>query len=97
MNAKTLDPIAVIVDCSHANVVNEKDYKAQADLCTDICQEISGGEANIKGIMLEAHFFEGNQPLVPGKTDCSTLKYGVSVTDGCLGWEATMTSLLGLQ
>ena len=33
--------------------------------------------------MLESHLFEGCQPL------SATLRYGVSVTDGCLGWDAT--------
>ncbi len=33
--------------------------------------------------MLESHLFEGCQPL------SANLRYGVSVTDGCLGWDAT--------
>jgi 3-deoxy-7-phosphoheptulonate synthase len=34
-------------------------------------------------MMLESHLFEGCQPL------SNSLQYGVSVTDGCLGWEGT--------
>jgi 3-deoxy-7-phosphoheptulonate synthase len=34
-------------------------------------------------MMLESHLFEGCQPL------STSMKYGVSVTDGCLGWDAT--------
>ncbi|MNC84237.1 Phospho-2-dehydro-3-deoxyheptonate aldolase, Phe-sensitive [compost metagenome] len=34
-------------------------------------------------MMIEGHLFEGCQPLSP------SLRYGVSVTDGCLGWDAT--------
>lgn len=34
--------------------------------------------------MLESHLFEGKQPLKPG-----ALRYGVSVTDACVGWETT--------
>jgi len=34
-------------------------------------------------MMIESHLFEGCQPLG------SSLKYGVSVTDGCLGWSST--------
>lgn len=35
------------------------------------------------GVMLESHLFEGCQPLT------GNLRYGVSITDGCLGWAAT--------
>ncbi|MNP01750.1 Phospho-2-dehydro-3-deoxyheptonate aldolase, Phe-sensitive [compost metagenome] len=34
-------------------------------------------------MMIESHLFEGCQSLGP------SLQYGVSVTDGCLGWSAT--------
>ena len=33
--------------------------------------------------MLESHLKGGRQDLIPGKP----LQYGVSITDGCLGWE----------
>jgi len=33
--------------------------------------------------MLESHLFEGCQPL------STSLRYGVSITDGCLGFDAT--------
>ena len=41
--------------------------------------------------MLESNLFEGNQPV---PDDLSTLKYGVSVTDACIGWEMTERVLL---
>jgi 3-deoxy-7-phosphoheptulonate synthase len=34
-------------------------------------------------MMIESHLFEGCQALGP------SMRYGVSVTDGCLGWSAT--------
>jgi 3-deoxy-7-phosphoheptulonate synthase len=34
-------------------------------------------------MMLESHLFEGCQAI------SDDMRYGVSVTDGCLGWEAT--------
>jgi 3-deoxy-7-phosphoheptulonate synthase len=40
------------------------------------------------GMMLESHLFEGCQPL------SESLRYGVSVTDGCLGFDATERLLL---
>jgi 3-deoxy-7-phosphoheptulonate synthase len=36
--------------------------------------------------MVESHLQEGNQPI-PAKI--KDLRYGVSITDSCIGWEAT--------
>jgi len=41
---------------------------------------------SIVGMMLESNLHEGNQPI-PSKPE--QLKYGVSVTDKCIGWEET--------
>jgi len=41
------------------------------------------GEASLRGVMLESHLFDGCQAL------SRELRYGVSITDGCLGWSAT--------
>ena len=41
------------------------------------------GDTSLIGMMLESHLFEGCQPL------SASMKYGVSVTDGCLGWNGT--------
>jgi 3-deoxy-7-phosphoheptulonate synthase len=39
--------------------------------------------------MLESNLGEGNQKL----GDPKALRYGVSITDACLGWEATAEGL----
>ncbi|HEU0204666.1 MAG TPA: 3-deoxy-7-phosphoheptulonate synthase, partial [Burkholderiaceae bacterium] len=39
--------------------------------------------------MVESHLVAGRQDLVPGKP----LTYGQSITDGCLGWEESVTAL----
>jgi 3-deoxy-7-phosphoheptulonate synthase len=39
--------------------------------------------------MLESHLVGGSQDLVSGRP----LRYGQSITDGCLGWEETATVL----
>jgi 3-deoxy-7-phosphoheptulonate synthase len=36
--------------------------------------------------MVESNIVEGKQPLL---ADRSALRYGVSLTDGCIGWETT--------
>jgi len=38
-------------------------------------------------VMLESHLFDGCQPLK------GELRYGVSITDGCLGWDSTARAL----
>ena len=38
------------------------------------------------GLMVESHLFEGKQSL---GDDPSELRYGVSITDACIGWDET--------
>jgi 3-deoxy-7-phosphoheptulonate synthase len=40
--------------------------------------------------MIESNLNAGNQPIPENLAD---LKYGVSVTDGCIDWETTQTLL----
>jgi 3-deoxy-7-phosphoheptulonate synthase len=75
---------ALMVDCSHAN--SGKDPRRQADVWKSILEQRAGGRREIIGAMIESHLHEGNQPLGTGLAD---LQYGVSITDACLGWEAT--------
>jgi 3-deoxy-7-phosphoheptulonate synthase len=44
--------------------------------------------------MMESNLFAGNQPI---PDDLAQLRYGVSVTDACVGWEATEETLLRAQ
>ncbi|WP_036992874.1 3-deoxy-7-phosphoheptulonate synthase, partial [Stutzerimonas stutzeri] len=71
----------ILVDCSHAN--SGKDPLSQPAVLTSIIDQRMAGDSTLRGVMLESHLFDGCQPL-SGK-----LKYGVSVTDGCLGWATT--------
>ena len=79
----------LIVDCSHANC--GKDHKKQRIAFHDLMEQRHAGNENIVGVMLESHIFEGNQPL--DESDPSVLKYGVSITDPCVGWEETVELL----
>ena len=38
------------------------------------------------GLMVESNLFEGNQPFPKNPAE---LRYGVSISDACLGWDAT--------
>jgi 3-deoxy-7-phosphoheptulonate synthase len=49
----------------------------------DVLEQRLQGDRSLIGMMIESHLFEGCQPLG------ASLRYGVSVTDGCLGWSAT--------
>jgi 3-deoxy-7-phosphoheptulonate synthase len=39
--------------------------------------------------MVESHLVAGAQRFDPGKDDPTTLTYGQSITDACLGWDDT--------
>ena len=75
---------SLMVDCSHANSLKKH---AQQEMVAQsaISQRAAGNEAII-GLMIESYLHEGNQPM---QTRLEDLKYGVSITDACLGWEAT--------
>jgi 3-deoxy-7-phosphoheptulonate synthase len=77
-------PAILMVDCSHAN--SGKQHARQEDVWRSVIEQRIGGRNSIIGAMLESNLSEGNQPFPqePGK-----LRYGVSITDACLGWEAT--------
>jgi len=82
-------PACVIVDCSHAN--SGKDHRRQSIVWRDVLSQRVEGDRSIVGLMLESNIHPGNQPV---NSDRSQLQYGVSVTDGCIGWEETEELLL---
>ena len=55
--------------------------------------QVREGSQNILGVMIEGHIHEGKQSHTPGKDDPKSLKYGVSITDGCISWEETVILL----
>ena len=79
----------LVVDCSHANC--GKDYTKQRVAFQDVLDQRIAGNGNIVGMMLESHLLEGNQPL--DERNPGNLKYGVSITDPCVGWEETVELL----
>ncbi len=84
----------IVVDCSHAN--SYKKFELQPLVADNIAQQIMNGNKSIMGIMLESHINEGKQSFpAPDKID--QIKYGVSLTDGCISWEATDILLRNLS
>jgi 3-deoxy-7-phosphoheptulonate synthase len=51
----------------------------------DVARQMAAGDARIMGVMIESHLNPGRQDLTPGKA----LAYGQSITDACIGWDAT--------
>jgi 3-deoxy-7-phosphoheptulonate synthase len=43
--------------------------------------------------MVESHLKAGAQNFTPGKDDPTALEYGKSITDGCIGWDDSLTVL----
>ena len=80
-------PVNIVVDCSHAN--SRKNHALQTLVLKDVVHQIADGNHSIKGVMLESNLFEGNQKLGQPQH----LRYGVSITDACLGWDTTAEAL----
>jgi 3-deoxy-7-phosphoheptulonate synthase len=77
----------LMIDFSHAN--SRKDFRRQLEVGDDVGRRIADGDRHVLGVMIESHLKEGRQDLVAGKP----LAYGQSVTDACLGWEASVLLL----
>jgi 3-deoxy-7-phosphoheptulonate synthase len=76
-------PPRLMIDCSHANAA--KQYRRQVEVANEIAERIAAGERRIIGLMVESHLVEGRQDLTAG----GPLQFGQSITDACLGWEAS--------
>jgi 3-deoxy-7-phosphoheptulonate synthase len=74
----------IVVDCSHANSM--KDPALQPLVFNDCAHQILEGNRSIVGMMLESNLEAGSQSIPEAR---SQLRYGVSVTDACIGWNST--------
>lgn len=75
---------SVLVDCSHAN--SAKKPEQQPDVMAEVLAQVTAGNDSIIGAMVESNLSAGNQPFPQPISD---LKYGVSITDGCIDWPTT--------
>ncbi|HSU53937.1 MAG TPA: 3-deoxy-7-phosphoheptulonate synthase [Candidatus Dormibacteraeota bacterium] len=82
--AKAGLPSVLMVDCSHAN--SGKQHTRQEEVWRSVIDQRLEGNRAIIGMMLESYLGEGNQPFPRNPAE---LRYGVSITDACLGWDAT--------
>jgi 3-deoxy-7-phosphoheptulonate synthase len=83
-----LDP-RLVVDCSHAN--SGKRHENQEGVWNSIVEQKLAGNPALMGAMVESNLFAGSQKI---PADLCQLRYGVSVTDECVGWETTERMLL---
>lgn len=81
----------IMIDFSHAN--SSKKFENQMLVCDDVAGQVSAGNDNIFGVMVESHLVEGRQDLVDGKA----ATYGQSITDACIGWSDTEKLLATLD
>ncbi len=83
-------PGRVMIDLSHDN--SGKDPERQPHVAAEVGAQIAAGSDAIAGVMLESFLVAGRQDLSAG----AELRYGQSITDGCIGWESTVEVLEGL-
>jgi 3-deoxy-7-phosphoheptulonate synthase len=82
----------IMVDCSHAN--SNKEPELQPLVVDNVANQILEGNTSIIGLMVESNLKGGNQSIPDNLDD---LKYGVSVTDGCIDWETTESCLRSMR
>jgi 3-deoxy-7-phosphoheptulonate synthase len=82
-------PAAIIVDASHAN--SGYDPTRQGAACESVVRQRREGEKSLVGVMLESFLVTGKQSI------SASMTYGLSVTDGCLGWDETEALLRRLH
>jgi 3-deoxy-7-phosphoheptulonate synthase len=77
----------VMIDCSHAN--SGKDPKRQQAVCREVLGELEPSGSSLMGLLVEGNLVEGRQDWKAG----APLRYGMSITDACIGWDDTATLL----
>ena len=86
-------PPALMVDCSHAN--SGKHHARQELVWQSLLEQrrnahATGGVSPIIGAMLESYLEGGKQSIPARRAD---IRYGMSITDACLGWKETESLL----
>ena len=90
MLAKAKLAESVMIDASHAN--SRKQPQRQVSVAEDIATQVARGDRRIIGLMLESFIEAGRQDVI----DKNNLVYGQSITDPCMGWAQTVSTLHAL-
>ncbi len=75
---------SILVDCSHDN--SEKRPESQPEVMRALLSQVAEGNTSIMGAMIESNLEAGSQAF---PQPVETLRRGVSITDGCIGWDTT--------
>ena len=75
---------SILVDCSHDN--SAKDPSRQPEVMRELLAQIAAGNTSIMGAMIESNLQAGSQKFPQALPQ---LRRGVSITDGCIGWDTT--------
>ncbi len=81
---------AIIVDTNHSN--SDKQFSEQPRIAMEVVESLKKSDMlkkMVKGLMIESYLEEGAQ-------SASEKVYGKSITDPCLGWEASEHLVLSL-
>jgi 3-deoxy-7-phosphoheptulonate synthase len=81
-------PRVLMVDCSHAN--SGKQPERQEEVWRSVIEQRLAGTNSLIGMMVESYLEEGAQPFPKNPAE---LRYGLSITDGCVGWDTTARML----
>ena len=87
MRKSGMEP-SIIIDCSHGNSL--RNPLNQPVAFRDVIGQVKNGATAIAGVMLESYLKTGKQPM----KSRAELTYGLSITDGCLGWDETEALIL---
>ena len=82
---------SIVVDCSHGN--SQKMPENQIGVLLETIRLRNDADNPLLplcGCMIESYLETGSQPIAADPND---LKYGLSITDPCLGWEMTASAL----
>ena len=82
---------SIVVDCSHGN--SQKMPENQIGVLLETIRLRNDADNPLLplcGCMIESYLETGSQPITADPAD---LKYGLSITDPCLGWDMTASAL----
>jgi 3-deoxy-7-phosphoheptulonate synthase len=83
----------LVVDASHGN--SGKDHVRQSEVAAELAMQIGGDGRAIAGVMLESNLVAGAQKLDVSVGPAGLVR-GQSVTDACMGWDATSSAISNL-
>ena len=88
-----LDEVEAALKAGSYKVMTVTHVDTSTGVLADVAGQIRDGNHSIVGVMIESHLNAGNQSI---PKDLSQLKYGCSVTDGCVDWATTEQMLRDL-